>query len=151
MDQPFYEFSIFENAFRFEFESVGIHKIRKVILYDKTDIPHFYNLSLGDTLPDGKVSFISISNNGDRDRVMATVIQTLLYFFDIYPEAYVLFSGSTPERTRLYQIIIARELTYATATFSFWGMDEDGVLHPFAKNKSYIGFIISLKTQLPTI
>ena len=69
---------------------------------------------------------------------MATVIQTLLYFFDIYPEAYVLFSGSTPERTRLYQIIIARELTYAAATFSFWGMDEDGVLHPFAKNKLYI-------------
>ncbi len=80
MDQPFYEFSIFENAFRFEFDSIGIQKIRKVILYDKTDIPHFYNLSLGDTLPDGKVSFISISNNGDRDKVMATVIKTLLYF-----------------------------------------------------------------------
>lgn len=151
MKQPFYEFTILESACRFEFDSVGIQNIRKIILYDKTDIPNFYNLSLGDTLPDGKVSFTSISNNGDRDKVIATVIQTLLYFFDIYPDSYVLFSGSTPERTRLYQIIIARELTYATATFYFWGMDEAGNIQPFIKNKSYIGFIISMKSQLPTI
>lgn len=151
MKQPFYEFTILENACRFEFESVGIQKIRKIILYDKTDIPNFYNLSLGDTLPNEKVSFVSISNNGDRDKVIGTVIQTLLYFFDIYPDSYVLFSGSTPERTRLYQIIIARELTYATATFSFWGMDEAVNIQAFIKNKSYIGFIVSLKPQLPII
>lgn len=151
MNHPFYEFTILDNTLRFEFESVGQQNIRKVIFYDKTDIPDFYNLSLGDTLSNGKVSFTNVSNNSDRDKIIATVIQTLFLFFDVHPDAYVLFSGNTPERTRLYQIIIARELTNSDKIFYFWGMDEDGKLQPFVKNKPYIGFIISLKLQLPAI
>ena len=75
MQHPFYEFSILDNAHRFEFESIGPRKIRKLVYFDKTDIPNFYNLSLGDQLSNGKVSFITVSNNNDRDKVIATTIQ----------------------------------------------------------------------------
>lgn len=127
MQHPFYEFSILDNAHRFEFESIGPRKIRKLVYFDKTDIPNFYNLSLGDQLSNGKVSFITVSNN------------------------YVLFSGNTAERTRLYKIIIARELATNQTNLCFWGMDEEGNIQPFEKNKSYIGFIISFNKKLPNL
>ncbi|HAK75730.1 MAG TPA: hypothetical protein DCR35_19710 [Runella sp.] len=151
MQHPFYEFSILDNAHRFEFESIGPRKIRKLVYFDKTDIPNFYNLSLGDQLSNGKVSFITVSNNNDRDKVIATTIQILLHFLAIYPDAYVLFSGNTAERTRLYKIIIARELATNQTNLSFWGMDEEGNIQPFDKNKSYIGFILSFNKKLPNL
>ena len=42
------------------------------------------------------------------EKVLATVVQTLGVFFMEFEGAKVFFKGSTPSRTRLYRIIIAK-------------------------------------------
>ncbi|MFY7912297.1 MAG: DUF6934 family protein [Emticicia sp.] len=148
MEEPFYDFRILNNALRFEFESVGKRKLKKVILFSDTTIPNLYQLSLADINEDGSLDFLNVSNNNDRNTILATVFQTTSIFFDHYPEALVGFTGSTTERTRLYQITIARELPKLSERFIIRGLKND-MLETFEKNRNYEGFVISLKnTQL---
>lgn len=75
---------------------------------------------------------------------MATVAQTLLVFFQHYPASKVAFTGSTPARTRLYQIIMAREMPAVAADFVLSGV-KDNSLEGFRPNQEYDGFVISLR------
>ena len=110
MDSPFYNFDVLEDAYRFTFNSVGPNGvIPKIIIYSKTDLPDYYNLALGDVRPDGTLDVFSKSNNGDMEKILATVIQTLMVFLAYHSEANVFFAGSTPTRTRLYQIVRTAE------------------------------------------
>jgi hypothetical protein len=67
----------------FVFESISDRKtITKVISYTVfPDQPELYNLFLGDVLPDGSLCDTQISNNDDLEKILATVIQTMLLFF----------------------------------------------------------------------
>lgn len=62
---------------------------------------------IGDMLPDGSVDDKSISNNGDIVKVLATVVSILRNFIDENPQAYIAFTGSTNERTKLYGRILS--------------------------------------------
>lgn len=53
-----------------------------------------------------KIDDRSISNNLDRDKVLSTVAFAVLDFLGHFPEASVAGWGSTPGRTRLYQMAI---------------------------------------------
>jgi hypothetical protein len=103
---------------------------------------------MGDLQPDQTVDVESISDNGDRDLILATVIQTLLAFFEEYPSAFVAFTGSTPERTRLYRILLSRESEKAASVFNCWGMNENGDIERFSKDAPYLGFMVSLKENI---
>jgi hypothetical protein len=144
MDKPFYEFEILENALRFEFLSIGDKIIPKVVAYYSTSVENLYNLVLGDLSENGDFDVHSISNNGDRDKILATVAHTMLIFFNNNPDAFVLFYGSTPSRTRLYQIGIFKELEKATKRFNIQGI-KDSKAEPFEKDTNYDAFVISLK------
>ena len=144
MTHSFYDFSIHNEAHRFEFDSVGDRIIHKVIVYEKLPFPNTYNLALGDIDEQGKADFEIISDNGDRDYVLATVIQTLIAFFQRNPRASVFISGSTPSRTRLYQVVIARELAEIQKRFDVYGVTEVRN-EPFQKGALYQAFVISLK------
>lgn len=144
MTHPFYDFTIHNAALRFEFISVGQRVIRKVIIYQKLPFPNIYNLALGDIGENGKTDFETTSDNGDRDYILATVIQTLILFFEKYPQASVFIAGNTPSRTRLYQVVIARELTEIQKRFEISGVTETGD-EPFRREVSYQSFVISLK------
>jgi hypothetical protein len=82
MTQPFYELTILDNAHTFNFESVGLKTIPKKILYQKTNRNPFYNLALIDVLDDGTFDDKIESKNGDMEKIMATVAQTLPLFFE---------------------------------------------------------------------
>ena len=56
------------------------------------------------------------------EMVMATVIQIVLRFFEKYPSKMVYIEGSTPERTRLYRIIMSRELLEIEKVFTVYGL-----------------------------
>ena len=144
MTHPFYDFTVHNETLRFEFDSVGNQVIPKVIVYEKLPFPDTYNLALGDIDEQGKADFETISDNGDRDYVLATVIQTLIAFFQKHPRASVLITGSTPSRTRLYQVVIARELVEIQKRFDIYGVTEMGD-EPFRKGALYQAFVISLK------
>ncbi len=143
MNQSFYNFTIGADALRFTFISEGPRPVEKVVLYTDTDWPDFYILSLADLEPDGELNYLSARNNGDLERIMATVAQTLLAFFAHYPAAQVAFAGSTPSRTRLYQIVLARELQAASDKFVISGLLNEAIV-PFVTNQTCDGFVVSL-------
>jgi hypothetical protein len=147
MNQPYYDFQIFEDAFRFEFESTSSEKtITKAILFQRTNLPNYYNLTLADILPDGSNDIFSKSNNGDLEKILSTVIQTILVFLAYHPPAKVVFTGSTPSRTRLYQIVLSKELDNVNEKLEVVGFTDEKI-EPFQRNQSYLGFIISNKVQ----
>ena len=87
-------------------------------------------------LPDGTLK--------DMETILATVFRTFNVFFGAYPHCQIFFMGSTPARTRLYQIAIARELTQALDLFHIKGLTNDG-FELFVANKTYQAFVFSLK------
>jgi hypothetical protein len=148
MKQSFYNYNTDNDSLTFIFESVSEKKIvRKTIIYtpfdDNQDI---YNLTLADILPDGTFSDKTVSNNEDMNKIMATVIQTIIHFFVKYSSKMIYIEGSTPERTRLYRIILAKELSEIEKTFNIYGVINDD-LERFVKNRPYQSFIITLKNQ----
>jgi len=95
----------------YEFYSNGPNgKIRKIVMYTKIqDDPAMYNLAFGDADADTGVVYDNvITNNQDRDIVLATVANTINEFSDRYGNNWIFATGSTPSRTRLYQMGIAK-------------------------------------------
>jgi hypothetical protein len=148
MKQKYYKYLSDEECLWFEFESVSEQKtVKKVIVYspfqDNSDV---FNLGLVDALEDGSYSDKTVTNNDDMAKVMATVIRTLLRFFEKYPTKMVYIEGSTDERTRLYRIIISRELSEIEQIFTVYGV-LDSISEPFQKNQNYNAFVIALKNK----
>jgi hypothetical protein len=143
MDKPFYEFTILEDAFRFEFTSLGKRKIEKVVIFQHTNLENYYNLVLGDLLIDGTLDAFTESKNGDMEKILATVIQTIFAFLAHFPNAKVAFSGSTASRTRLYNIILSKEFA-KIENLEILGLKNMELL-PFEMNQIYEAFVIFRK------
>ncbi|MFY7734415.1 MAG: DUF6934 family protein [Bacteroidia bacterium] len=124
MKQQYYKYLRDEDCLWFEFESVSNQKtVRKIVVYTPfQDNPDVFNLALADALSDGSYSDKTVTNNEDMEKVMATVIRTMLRFFEKYPTKMVSVEGSTAERTRLYRIIISRELSEIEKIFTIYGL-----------------------------
>lgn len=54
----------------------------------------------------GEISDTVISNNGDGSKVLNTVGAIIYDFTSVYPDATIYIQGSTPSRTRWYQMNI---------------------------------------------
>jgi hypothetical protein len=118
-----YEFKIFEN--RYTFYSEGPKgKIQKDILYQivKGGNTPLYNLTFGDWNDKAqRIDDQIISNNGDRQKILATIAASIIHFMEVNPDSFILAKGSTPSRTRLYQMNIASYLAVITAYFEIEG------------------------------
>ncbi|MER0442874.1 hypothetical protein [Emticicia sp. W12TSBA100-4] len=80
------------------------------------------------------------------EKVVATVIRTMLRFFEKYPTKMIYVEGSTAERTRLYRIIISRELSEIEKIFTIYGLlGSDTEI--FKKNQNYNAFVIALQSK----
>ena len=97
-----------------------------------------------DILADGSESDMVQTKNKDMEKVLATVFRTMEVFFKTYSNCGVAFSGSTPERTRLYRIAITRELESASKLFNIMGI-KNGLLYPFEPNVEVDAFLFKLK------
>lgn len=146
MNHPSYPFFEREDALRFDFESVSEHRsIQKRIEFSPMNVPNLYNLAFGDLMPYGIIDDLTRSNNEDRDKILATVVQALLRFLGQYPDCFVFFRGSTAGRTRLYRVIIGRELDNACKLFDIYGIKPGPTTEPFRVNNEYIAFLITSK------
>ncbi len=130
----------------FEFDSIGPRgTVRKVVRYTEINIKNFYNLGFGDKDPHtGFISDLSVTNNNDSKKVLATVAATLYAFTDSHPGATIIATGSTEARTRLYRIGISNNLTAIEADFIILGLTETD-WEPFRKNVTYGAFIVRRK------
>lgn len=148
MNLPTYNIKLsIEQPYSFEFFSEGKKgKIQKVIIFQKTDVEGLFNLGFGDRNPEtGYLDDMSISDNGDTEKVLATVVTAVYLFTNENPSAYVLAKGSTPARTRLYRISITKYLVQAEKDFNIYGMVSDEEAEDFIPNKEYKGFVIQRK------
>lgn len=148
MDKPTYPFRQFQKELLFEFDSVSqTRRIRKVIAYELVDeVQNIFNLALLDILDDGTVDDSVVSNNQDMETVLATVVATIPVFFDKFPEATIVFRGSTPERTRLYRIIISKYFPMVNNQYIVLGiLAQTFAAEPFEPNRPYEGFYLKMK------
>jgi hypothetical protein len=129
----------------FDFVSTGKNGvIRKRISFIKTESDNVYNLAFGDVDKDGKVNYYSVSNNGDRNKILATVVNVVGEYTEEYPDRWIFFSGSTNERTRLYRMAVGLNLKELSAEFEIYGY-ADGQIVPFTKNLKIDGFLVKRK------
>jgi hypothetical protein len=126
----------------FEFISIGSKgTIRKMIEFQTTSTLGLYNLAFGDKNPDtAELDDLAISNNGDTEKVLGTVVSALYAFLNRNPEALVYATGSTPARTRLYRIGITRFYNDIQNDFYLYGQIGDK-LYAFEIGKEYEGFV----------
>ncbi len=147
MQEESYAFNRTPEVFYYEFYSEGPNgKIRKVIQYQRaSEQDEIYNLGFGDINNEsGDVDDLSVTNNQDTIKVLATVAKTVLEFMEHHPQAIVMARGSTASRTRLYQMGIAKFWDEINAQFEVKGfLDMDW--QPFEKGKNYEAFFIIKK------
>ena len=80
-----------------------MEKVEKIVLYEEIN-EGVFNLAFGDKdITTGHINDRIVTNNGDTEKVLATVISTVYTFFDKNPNAYIFATGSTHTRNRLYR------------------------------------------------
>ncbi len=145
MKQPKYHLKA-ENGFtRFEFISEGSKgAIRKLIEFQATTDPDVYNLAFGDQDFAGDINDLAVTNNGDTEKVLATVVAAVYAFFDRHPVAYVYATGSTRSRTRLYRMSITKFYEEIRDDFYLYGQTGNN-FPKFELGKDYEGFLAQRK------
>lgn len=130
---------------RFQFQSSGKRGVfEKVILFTPLTFDIF-NLSLVDyDAAKGNYNDISVTDNGDMPEVLVTVISTIHQFLDSNPDKRIFFKGSTPTRTRLYQIAISKIYHPESSDLLISGF-KDGQWFAFEPNINFEGFLIEKK------
>lgn len=143
---PRYQLKADESLTVFEFISVGKKgEIPKIIQYSETNLKDFYNLGFGDkNLQTGEIDDKVISDNGDSQKVLATVAATVYAFTDKYPEAWIYATGSTKSRTRLYRIGLTNNFDEIIEDFELYGQKE-GEWQEFIKGVEYEAFLVRRK------
>ena len=134
-----------DNYSIFDFISVGKNgNIPKRIEIMPTEINQYYNLAFGDIDEDGNINDYSISDNGDRNKVLATVAYTVDIYLNKYPERWVYFRGSTEERKRLYRMAVSLNLEELLLKFDIFAEQKYGFT-PFQKNIEVLGILVKKK------
>jgi hypothetical protein len=144
-----YRFSVSDTFLDFEFDSDGPKgKIRKVVRYSPQNANGitYFNLGFGDlNRKTGKIDDLATTNNADRDKILATVAATVLEFTQHFPDVLVYATGSTPSRTRLYQIGISANWGDIHPLLYVFGYVAGKGWESFQKNVNYVAFLVRRK------
>ncbi|MCS7474303.1 DUF6934 family protein [Myroides odoratimimus] len=148
MKLPKYPLASSDKFTTFEFTSEGTKGlIHKLVRFQQTNVKDVYNLAFGDKDQiTGDIDDEVVSNNGDSEKVLATVVATVYAFTDQYPNAWVYATGSTKARTRLYRMGITKFLTEVKEDFEILG-ETGGDWEVFKKNIEYNGFFVRRKRK----
>ncbi|MBP6236675.1 MAG: hypothetical protein KA536_11050 [Saprospiraceae bacterium] len=144
MDQSKYEFRK-TNELHFDFISVGKKgEIHKRVTFIELEYG-FFNMGLGDLNPESaEVDYFSVSDNGDRNTILATVSEIIVSFFELYPSHTIYFKGTSRSRTRLYQMAINHFYDELSERFHILGELDDKMTR-FKRNTNYKSFLILKK------
>lgn len=140
-----YRFSTNHSFLDYEFESEGPNgKIKKIVQYSPQNANGvtYFNLAFGDlNEKTGVLDDFVVSNNRDRERILATLAATILEFTARFPDVMVYARGSTPSRTRLYQMGIAANWNEIETILQVYGF-KNGAWQIFSKNINYEAFLV---------
>ena len=142
-----YQLTADEPLTTFEFLSEGVKgKIEKIIQFSPVNqIDNIYNLAFGDkNILTGEIDDKIVTDNGDSEKVLATVVAAIYAFCDYFPDAWIYATGSSAARTRLYKMGINKYFEIVEADFEIYGeMQNEWEL--YIKGKDYQAFIIQRK------
>jgi hypothetical protein len=143
-----YELKAEDSLTVFDFVSDGPKgRIPKLVKFSETNLKGLYNLAFGDKdINTGELNDLSISNNGDSEKVLATVVSTVYAFTDYYPNSFVYAVGSNKARTRLYRMGITKYLNDITKDFYIYGL-RHGEWESFEKEIEYDAFLAKRKSS----
>jgi hypothetical protein len=85
-----------------------------------------------------------MSDNGDRNKILATIADVVKVYTEKYPDRLILFRGSTTERTRLYRMAVGLNLKELSSQFDIYAYIEDEIV-PFKKNMAISAFLVKKK------
>lgn len=141
-----YEFKSGDKFLTYEFLSEGPRgKITKIIQFTLVNQNSLYNLAFGDKNPEtGEIDDMVITDNGDSEKVLATVVAAIYAFCDKFPHAWIYATGSTEARTRLYRMGINRYFDLVHEDFEMFGLTQNEWEH-FIKGKDYQAFVVQRK------
>jgi hypothetical protein len=131
----------------FVFVSEGKHgRILKGVSFMPTGSPTIFNMVFGDIEPDKKLNHFAVSNNGDRNKILATLARIIIVYTDKYPNRSILLIGSTIARNRLYRMAISLNLEELSEKFEIEAREnENSEFVPFQKNITATSFLIKRK------
>lgn len=132
----------------FDFVSDGPKgHIPKLIKFSETNLKNLFTLAFGDKdVKTGDINDLSISNNGDGEKVLATVAASVYVFTEQFPSSMVYATGSTKSRTRLYRMGITKYLDEFLKNFEIYGLRND-TWEDFEKETEYEAFLVKRKKQ----
>jgi hypothetical protein len=142
-----YDCQVVEGTDSFVFESIGPKgAIKKVVNYQHFDRRigniQVVNLAFGDWNEETQnIDDMVVSNNNDRDKVLATVAGTVLTYMEKNVRTAVYATGSTTSKTRLYQMGINAYRSEIEQLFQVFGLKEDE-WYPFQHGYNYEAFLI---------
>ncbi|MCW3118129.1 MAG: hypothetical protein JWM28_2211 [Chitinophagaceae bacterium] len=141
---PYYANASF---FDFEFDSIGPKGvIRKVARFSSIG-QNIYNLGFGDlNEKNGEISDTVISNNGDGEKILATVGGIIYDFTGRFSNAAIFVKGTTSARTRWYQMGINKNWEEINKDFEVFGYRNEK-WEPFRKSRNYEAFFGRRKTS----
>lgn len=146
MKLPKYELTTEKSLNVYEFLSEGPQgKIPKLIKFSETTLKGFFNLAFGDkNIESGEIDDKVVSNNGDSEQVLATVVSAVFAFTDLNKNSWVYATGSSKSRTRLYRMGINKYFDEVEKDFWVFGM-LDGEWEKFEKETDYTAFVVRRK------
>ncbi len=147
MKKSKYQYKAEEHFEFFEFYSEGPKGIiKKVVEYQKTSDENVYNLAFGDYDDEAKsINDLTVTNNGDSLKVLATVASTVYAFTEKHPNAWIIATGSTSVRTRLYRMGITNNLDEISEDFIIFGYTKDEQWVEFEIGDDYEAFLVTKK------
>jgi hypothetical protein len=143
-----YDYLVSKDYMEYEFFSEGPKgKIRKAILFKRIKLQGrpVFNLAFGDMDESGILSDLVVSDNHDAEKVLATVAHAVIKFTIVHPHALVYAEGSTPARTRRYQMGINKFWKEIEPDFKVFGLLKDGNFESFRYGINYMGFAVTRK------
>lgn len=129
----------------YEFVSEGPKgPIKKLVQFTETNIQNVYNLAFGDYDENTKtIDDLSVSNNGDSLKILATGASTVYAFMENYPDSSIFATGSTSVRTRLYRMGITNNLAEIKEDFHVYGLSLHGKWTEFIIGEDYDAYLIT--------
>ena len=153
MDSLLYELSANADFTVFEFTSSGKNgRISKAIKFTQTLNGNVYNLGFGDIVFSDEFTIEiddeTLSNNGDLEKVIATVVLSVYLFIEDHPDVYILFGSSNKAKLRMYRMFLSRNITEILKSFTVYGAihNEKGQLVnvPFDSASDVDGYFVRL-------
>ena len=149
MNLSSYDFEVSPDHFEYEFYSKGPKGlIRKLVRFAPFTIygKDFINLGFGDWNEETQtMDDFMTTHNGDTDKVLVTVAYIVFHFTDRFLNSIIYIEGSTPSRTRLYQMTINRNFEIIRELFDLFGFPEADGMQPFSHGVNYLAFLVKRK------